>query len=89
MTAMCQRPDLNILDNAEEMADQAAACIIAFVTSTQRPVLCLATGRTPLAVCARLRVAFTAGEVSFADTTTFNLEEDRGLPQPHVARVDV
>ena len=85
MNAAIFEPTLRTFDDADAVADAAAAEIVAFVTGTSRPVLGLATGRTPLAVYARLRAAHEAGRIGFAAATTFNLDEYRGIDPDHPA----
>ena len=60
-------------------ADKIAACLKAKPTC----VLGLATGSTPIGLYAQLVRDFEAGEISFADAATFNLDEYRGLSPEH------
>jgi len=56
----------------------------AYAPSATKPfVLGLPTGSTPLGVYRRLIAAHKAGNVSFADVTTFNMDEYLGLKPDH------
>lgn len=58
--------------------------INAFKPTAERPfVLGLPTGGTPLATYKRLIELHKAGEVSFANVVTFNMDEYVGLPEDH------
>lgn len=78
------RPEIRVLDDAEAVADAAAALIIDVVARRPGAVLGLATGRTPLEVYARLRAAAAAG-ARLDRIRSFNLDEYRGLPPNHPA----
>lgn len=71
-------PELVVLDTPDAVAVEVSERILRFITSEDRTVLGLATGRTPLAVYARLAEAYRAG-TSFADVESFNLDEYLGL----------
>lgn len=60
---------------AQAAADRIAATIRAAVARRGKAVLGLATGSTPEAAYARLVARHRAGEISFADVTTYNLDE--------------
>jgi glucosamine-6-phosphate deaminase len=68
-------------------ADKAVACVAQLIAARLRrvptSVLGLATGGTMEAVYARLIAARQAGEVSFAQARTFNLDEYVGLAPDH------
>jgi glucosamine-6-phosphate deaminase len=69
----------------ESACDWAAGYIAGKIraagTETARPfVLGLPTGSSPLGVYRRLIARYEAGEVSFADVITFNMDEYVGLP---------
>ncbi|NDV51394.1 MULTISPECIES: glucosamine-6-phosphate deaminase [unclassified Salipiger] len=76
------RPALVVLESPEAVAAEVAQRILRFVETRARPVLGLATGRTPLAVYARLAAAHRAG-TSFAAVESFNLDEYFGLGPAH------
>lgn len=78
------RPQITMLDSAEQVTHAAARRILDYIATTPDPVLGLATGRTPLAVYAALVGARRRG-VSFAAVTSFNLDEYRGLAADHPA----
>ena len=73
------------LDTAEAVADTAAAIIARQIIEKPHTVLGLATGRTPLPIYHRLTRMYEAGQLSFRDVTTFNLDEYVGLPASHPA----
>ena len=79
------RPRLRVLDDAEDVATEAAMMIAGHVAASERPVIGLATGRTPLTIYARLVAAARDGRVDFSRTTSFNLDEYRGLNPEHPA----
>ena len=56
-------------------ADRIAAVIRQRIASQGKVVLGLATGSTPIAVYARLVALHHSGELSFADVTSYNLDE--------------
>ena len=60
---------------ARAAAEGIAQAIRAAVAARGRAVLGLATGDTPRPVYARLVAMHRAGELSFADVTTYNLDE--------------
>lgn len=78
------RPEIRVLDDADAVADTAAALILGMVARRPDAVLGLATGRTPLEVYARLRAAAAAG-ARLGRIRSFNLDEYRGLPPDHPA----
>jgi|TARA_B110000208_G_scaffold40999_1_gene54258 glucosamine-6-phosphate deaminase len=59
--------------------------IVAFVPTEEKPfyVLGLPTGGTPIPVYRALIEMFNAGELSFANVMTFNMDEYVGLPEDH------
>ena len=79
------RPTVRVLDDANTVATAAAMMIAGHVAGSERPVIGLATGRTPLAIYARLVAAARDGRVDFSRTTSFNLDEYRGLDPEHPA----
>ncbi|MBQ6881532.1 MAG: glucosamine-6-phosphate deaminase [Alistipes sp.] len=79
---------LIIEQNAQQVARWAADHIIraiqAKATKTDAPfVLGLPTGSTPLETYAELVRRHKAGEISFANVITFNMDEYVGLPEEH------
>jgi glucosamine-6-phosphate deaminase len=77
---------LLIQNNAAGVAAWAARHIVARINAHKGPrpfVLGLPTGSTPLATYAELIRLHKAGEVSFADVVTFNMDEYVGLPEDH------
>lgn len=77
---------LIIKNNYDEMSDWAAKHIAAAINNhkEERPfVLGLPTGSSPLGVYKRLIEMNKAGEVSFKNVVTFNMDEYVGLPKEH------
>ena len=75
-----------IQDNYDKMCKWAANYIIAKINAHKeaRPfVLGLPTGSSPIGVYRELVRANKAGEVSFANVVTFNMDEYLGLPREH------
>lgn len=72
-----------ILKNADEVSKRAAEVIAGVVHRQPRAVLGLATGSTPLWTYQRLVELYATGQVSFAEVTTFNLDEYVGLGPKH------
>jgi glucosamine-6-phosphate deaminase len=67
----------------DEMSRLAANELEQCVAANPRCVLGLATGTTPIGLYADLVADCSAGKVSFADVTTFNLDEYVGLDGSH------
>jgi len=72
-----------IVDNNDQVAQVCAELIIELVQRKSTATLGLATGHTPIATYRRLIDAFQHNRVSFADVTTFNLDEYLGLEPTH------
>ena len=75
--------ELIIAADYDEMSRLAADKIAAQLKAKPDCVLGLATGSTPIGLYAQLVVDCKAGDISFADATTFNLDEYRGLAPDH------
>lgn len=72
-----------IVVSAEEAAVRAAELYRALLRRKPDAVLGLATGSTPLGLYAQLVELYRAGEISFAQATSFNLDEYVDLPPTH------
>lgn len=72
-----------IVDNKQNIAQSVAQGYINFIQSKPNAVLGLATGSTPEDLYAELIKAHQAGEVSFSEVKTYNLDEYVGLPVDH------
>lgn len=72
-----------IFESAEHVADRAAQEIVATVRARPDAVLGLATGGTMPPIYRRLVEAHSQGAASFAQVTTFNLDEYVGLGPDH------
>ena len=75
-----------IIDTPEGIAKQAAAIYKEILDAKPNAVLGFATGSTPLDTYAELIKLYEAGEISFKDVTTFNLDEYVGLEPTHDPR---
>lgn len=65
--------------NYDEMSEKACDLIVNKLKKLDQPVLGLATGSTPEGFYDRLIEAYKQGNISFENTTTFNLDEYVGL----------
>lgn len=72
-----------VADTYEEMSRKAADIIAACLMEKPSCVLGLATGSTPIGLYADLVDDFESDKISFAQATTFNLDEYRGLDPQH------
>lgn len=63
----------------DEMSEKACELILEQVQKSEAPVLGLATGSTPEGLYQQLIDQYKAGNVSFKNATTFNLDEYAGL----------
>lgn len=72
-----------ILKSADEVSRRAAELFAALLKRRPGAVLGLATGSTPLATYQRLIELVRSGQVSFAQATSFNLDEYVGLAPEH------
>ncbi|WP_108123976.1 glucosamine-6-phosphate deaminase [Saccharospirillum mangrovi] len=72
-----------ILDTPDAVAEYGAAQFIKQLQRKPDSVLGLATGSTPIALYRELIRRFQAGEVSFAQARSFNLDEYLGLAGEH------
>jgi glucosamine-6-phosphate deaminase len=71
--------DVVILQNSNAVAAEGAKRIRLLLSEKPAAVLGLATGRTPLSMYQQLAADCREGRVSFAEVTTFNLDEYVGL----------
>jgi glucosamine-6-phosphate deaminase len=74
---------IRLTPSADHAADLVAHEILTQLRVKPDLVLGLATGSTPIGVYNRLVAAYQAGEVSFAQVHTFNLDEYLDLPATH------
>ena len=72
-----------ILPDARSVSLRAADLFCELIQQYPDAVLGLATGSTPLGTYQELIRRNRAGEVSFSEVTSFNLDEYVGLPQQH------
>lgn len=72
-----------IAEDYEGMSRAAADVVGSVMQDDPACVLGLATGSTPIGMYACLAEDAASGTVSFADVTTFNLDEYAGLPGTH------
>ena len=72
-----------IIDSRENLAKKAADQYAALLAAKPNAVLGLATGSTPLDLYGELKARHKAGNLSFKDATSFNLDEYVGLAPTH------
>ena len=70
-----------ILKNAEAVAEKGAQLLVELILQKHNAVLGLATGRTPIALYEQLILRFKKGEISFAEMSSFNLDEYLGIDE--------
>ena len=70
-----------VFDTAEALAQRCADDFSALLRTKTTPVLGLATGASPVPTYKALIERYTAGEISFRNVTTFNLDEYCELPR--------
>ncbi len=75
--------EIVVCKTKEEASRKAAAMITAAVKANPKIVLGLATGSTPVPMYREMAKAVKAGEVSYAQVRTWNLDEYWGLPGTH------
>jgi glucosamine-6-phosphate deaminase len=68
-----------ILDDAQQVAKNAAEWVAELINKKYNPVLGLATGNTPIRLYQQLVNKHQAGQLSFKNTTSFNLDEYLGI----------
>ncbi len=78
-----RQPGLEVLSDAEAVGARVADVVRSVLESCATPVLGLATGATFDPVYRHLREGHRAGTVSFAQATSFNLDEYIGLDPEH------
>jgi glucosamine-6-phosphate deaminase len=71
--------DVIIVPSHEGLAELGANLITQLLIEKPSAVLGLATGSTPIAIYQRLIKSYQAGELSFKEVTTFNLDEYYGM----------
>lgn len=76
--------EIIIRKTPEECAEFAARIVEKFLCHTDRPVLGLATGSTPLCLYKKLIQKNSEKKISFRNCVTFNLDEYVGLAPDHV-----
>lgn len=67
----------------DELSLVASNIIINLVRDNPKAILGLATGSSPIGLYKNLIKAYQAGEVSFKDVKTFNLDEYCNIPRDH------
>jgi glucosamine-6-phosphate deaminase len=72
-----------LVESPDEVGRIAADAISRLLADSDSPVLGLATGSSPLPVYADLIERHERGQLSFAATTMFLLDEYVGHPQPY------
>lgn len=79
--------DMNWIEAAsyEEMSKIAADLFVDHMKKNRRNVIGLATGGTPEGFYQELVKSYQSGEISFSETTTFNLDEYVGITEDNEA----
>ena len=72
-----------LCDDAEQTAREAAKWVQALLVHKTRPVLGLATGSTPIRLYQELIQLYQQQKISFANCTTFNLDEYFDIAPAH------
>ena len=75
--------DYRIFASTDELALACADIFTELLKVKKNAVLGLATGASPVKTYRELIRRYEAGEISFADVTTFNLDEYCDLPKTH------
>jgi glucosamine-6-phosphate deaminase len=75
--------EIVIASSPDEVATIAADAVQRLIETAERPVLGLATGSSPLPTYGALIARHRRGELSFASTRAFLLDEYVGLPPGH------
>lgn len=75
--------ELIVADSYEEMSARAAEIIATCIEADPACTLGLATGTTPIGLYDELVKKNQAGQISFKEVTTYNLDEYRGLDPEH------
>lgn len=75
--------DIRIFNSTEELSAACAQIFIEQLAKKPSSVLGLATGASPVETYKRLIEAYSRGEVSFAEATSFNLDEYCSLARSH------
>lgn len=68
-----------IFDDAQQVTNNATQWVVELINKKPNPVLGLATGSTPISLYKSLVTKYKAGELSFKNTTSFNLDEYLGI----------
>lgn len=71
--------EIIVVHDTDAVSDKAAQLVHELLTKKASAVLGLATGSTPIALYQRLVSLYRAGELSFKDVVTFNLDEYLGI----------
>lgn len=75
--------DIKVFENYEELSLAAAKMIKEVVNNTEKPVLGLATGSSPIGLYKALVEMNKNDEIDFSHVSTVNLDEYIGLPGDH------
>nr|WP_154985008.1 glucosamine-6-phosphate deaminase [Paenibacillus xylanexedens] len=75
--------NIRIFENEEDLNATGAGLIASLLQTKPRAVLGLATGSSPVGIYKQLITLYQKGLVSFAQASSFNLDEYVGLPTEH------
>lgn len=70
-----------ILENANQVAENASQWVIELIKKRVNPVLGLATGSTPIKLYQELVKSHQNGQLDFSEVTTFNLDEYHNIDE--------
>ncbi|PKR77965.1 glucosamine-6-phosphate deaminase [Halalkalibacillus sediminis] len=71
------------VNSYEQLSEQAAKIVESQLQKKKNSVLGLATGSTPVGMYKQLIEKYEKGDISFADVTSFNLDEYAALERTH------
>ncbi len=74
---------IQVFENEQQVAKAGAAIIAAQILAEPQSVLGLATGSTPIELYKELVKLYDDGVISFAEVTSFNLDEYLGIDRHH------
>lgn len=78
-----EKMNIYIYEHTEELYEQVAKKISNLIKTNPKAKLGLATGSTPIKVYEKLIEKYQSGDISFAEVSTFNLDEYVGLDSTH------
>ena len=74
---------IKVFESYDEMSAYAAEIVKEVINSTEKPVIGLATGTSPIGLYEKLIEMYKNNQVDFSQVTSINLDEYVGLPDDH------